>query len=200
MQHVEWLRNIHSHMLIRLYQCGMCANSLFPSHFVSRARGLILCNGVNSFNLCIAIADEALWHKSFQTAVYCELSACRCCNMLLSSNPRMTLNSILELRLYQHARLYKAQFELYILGAFVGLFLLGVLLKTIKPRAHLSTVSGNITFVCCCFCLQTLFSARLPEVSADCSCSHIFRYIYDTTYAFILCLFLECYYIWHFAT
>ena len=70
-----------------------------------------------------------------------------------------------------------------------------VLLKTIKPRAYLSTVSGNIAFVCCCFRLQTLFSALLPEDSADCSCSHIFMYIYDTTYAFTLCLFLECYYI-----
>ena len=40
MQHVERLRTIHSHMLICLHQCGICANSLFPSHFVSR--GLFL--------------------------------------------------------------------------------------------------------------------------------------------------------------
>ena len=45
----------------------------------------------------------------------------------------MTLHSILELRLYQHAQLYKVQFELYILGAFVGL-LLGCLAEDYKAK------------------------------------------------------------------
>ena len=46
----------------------------------------------------------------------------------------MTLHSILELRLYQHAQLYKVQFELYILGAFVGLLLLGCLAEDYKAK------------------------------------------------------------------